>query len=114
MPRPVYPGSLAAPSAMAHVMWPKYVGCQPLYRQEQDWTRLGHSLSRQTMANWMIYDAEQWLKPVVAERYLLKQEVLHADETTLQVLKEAGKAAQSESYMWLYRTGQGVSPKVYL
>ena len=31
--------------------------------------------------------------------------VLHADETTLQVLKEPGKSAQSKSYMWLYRTG---------
>jgi hypothetical protein len=30
--------------------------------------------------------------------------VLHADETTLQVLQEAGKSAQSKSYMWLYRT----------
>lgn len=95
MPRPVYPGSLASPSAMAHVMCQKYVNSQPLYRQEQDWTRLGYPLSRQTMANWMIYGAEQWLKPVVVEmkRYLLKQEVLHADETTLQVLKEPGKAA---------------------
>jgi AraC-like DNA-binding protein len=36
---------------------------------------------------------------------LLKHEVLHADETTLQVLREPGKTAQSKSYMWLYRTG---------
>ena len=38
-------------------------------------------------------------------RELLKREVLHGDETTLQVLKEPGKSAQSKSYMWLYRTG---------
>ncbi|MCY9663668.1 IS66 family transposase [Paenibacillus alginolyticus] len=114
MPRPAYPGSLASPSSMAHVMCQKYVSSQPLYRQEQEWSRLGYPLSRQTMANWMIYGAEQWLLPVVAEmkRHLLKQEVLHADETTLQVLKEPGKAAQSNSYMWLYRTGQGVEPVV--
>jgi hypothetical protein len=36
---------------------------------------------------------------------LLKHEVLFADETTLQVLREPGKTAQSKSYMWLYRTG---------
>jgi transposase len=113
-PRPVYPGSLASPSAMAHVMCQKYINSQPLYRQEQDWTRLGYPLSRQTMANWMLYGAEQWLLPIVAgmKRHLLKQEALHADETTLQVLKEPGKAAQSDSYMWLYRTGQGVEPVV--
>lgn len=34
----------------------------------------------------------------------MQQEVLHADETTLQVLREPGKSAQSKSYMWLYRT----------
>lgn len=115
MPRPVYPGSLASPSAMAHVMCQKYVSSQPLYRQEQEWTRLGYPLSRQTMANWVIYGAEHWLLPVVAEmkRHLLKQDVLHADETTLQVLKEPGKAAQSDSYMWLYRTGRG-APSVVL
>ena len=35
---------------------------------------------------------------------LLEHDVLHADETTLQVLREPGKTAQSKSYMWLYRT----------
>lgn len=35
---------------------------------------------------------------------LLKREILHADETTLQVLHEPGKTAQSNSYMWLFRT----------
>jgi hypothetical protein len=38
------------------------------------------------------------------KRRLCEHEVLHGDETTLQVLKEPGKAAQSKSYMWLYRT----------
>lgn len=36
---------------------------------------------------------------------LVQRDVLHADETTLQVLREPGKSAQSKSYMWLYRTG---------
>jgi hypothetical protein len=35
----------------------------------------------------------------------LDNQVLHADETTLQVLHEPDKPAQSKSYMWLYRTG---------
>ena len=33
-------------------------------------------------------------------------DIIHADETTLQVLKEPGKKAQSNSYMWLYRTSK--------
>jgi transposase len=34
MPKPVYPGSLASPSILAHVMSQKYVDSQPLYRQD--------------------------------------------------------------------------------
>jgi transposase len=114
MPSPVYPGSLASPSAMAHVMCQKYVDSLPLYRQEQQFARLGYTLSRQTMANWMIYGAERWLMPVVTalKAHLLKQKALHADETTLQVLREPGKSAESTSYLWLYRTGRDVQPAV--
>jgi transposase len=32
--------------------------------------------------------------------------LIHGDETTLQVLKEAGRSAQSKSYMWVYRSAQ--------
>ncbi len=113
-PKPVYPGSLASPSILAHVMCQKYVDSLPLYRQEQMFARLGYKLSRQTMANWMIYGAEQWLAPLFAvlKVYLLRQSLLHADETTLQVLKEPDKSAESQSYLWLYRTGRGVAPAV--
>ena len=45
---------------------------------------------------------------------LLSREVLHADETTLQVLHEPGKKAQSESYMWLYRTSGDTDQPVVL
>jgi len=114
MPKPVYPGSLASPSSLAYVMSQKYVDGLPLYRQEQHFTRLGYTLSRQTMANWMIYGAQQWLTPLIAamKAYLLRQEALHADETTLQVLREPGKSAESNSYLWLYRTGRGSRPVV--
>lgn len=114
MPRPVYPGSLASPSILSHVLCQKYAESLPLYRQEQQFARLGYSLSRQTMANWMIYGAQKWLVPLyeAMKAYLLQQEVLHADETTLQVLKEPGKSAESQSYLWLYRTGRDAAPTV--
>ena len=37
---------------------------------------------------------------------LVSLEILHADETVLQVLHEAGRSAQTKSYMWLYMTGE--------
>lgn len=114
MPKPIQPGSLASPSIVAHVMSQKYVDSQPLYRQEQQFARLGLTLSRQTLANWMIYGSEQWLS-LLTDRmraHLLSKDILHADETTLQVLQEPGKSASSSSYMWLYRTGRTDAPIV--
>lgn len=114
MPKPIYPGSLASPSIMAHVMSQKYVDSQPLYRQEQQFARLGLTISRQTLANWMMVGADQWLS-LLTERmkeHLLMQDILHADETTLQVLREPGKSAESKSYLWLYRTGRMGPPIV--
>ena len=45
---------------------------------------------------------------------LLKHSVLHVDETTVQVLKEPGRAAQSKSYMWLYRTSGEAKSQIIL
>jgi transposase len=108
MPAPVLPGSLASPSAMSFIMTQKYVDGMPLYRQEQQLSRLGIELSRQTLANWMIQGSERWLRPLYERmhQHLLNQDILHADETTLQVLREPGRPAQSTSYMWLYRSGR--------
>jgi len=112
----VIPGSFASPEAIAHIMTQKFVMASPLYRQEQEWARQGLKLSRQTMSNWVLYAAEHILTPVYDElhRQLVKREILHADETTLQVLREPGKKAQAKSYMWLYRTGQDGGPPIVL
>jgi hypothetical protein len=68
----------------------------------------GFVLSRQTMANWMIYGSRHWLEPLyeLIKSRMLEEDVLHADETEVQVLKEPGRAARTKSYMWLYRNGR--------
>jgi hypothetical protein len=103
----VIKGSFASPEAIAQIMTQKFVMGTPLYRQEQELQRNGIKLSRQTMSNWLIRATEDWLEPIydMMHELLRGREVLHADETTLQVLREPGKTAQSKSYMWLYRTG---------
>lgn len=107
--------SLASPSSVAHVMYQKYVNAVPLYRQEKDWEQMGLILSRATMANWVIRCSEDYFSPLI-ERFrtkLLNREVVHVDETPVQVLKEQGKKPQSKSYMWLYTTGNdGLEPIV--
>ena len=107
MPKPPIPGSLASASAIAHIMTGKYADGLPLYRQEQGLKRLGIELSRQSMANWMIKSAESWFDPFYERLHelLLEHDIIYGDETTLQVLREPGRAATSKSYLWLYRTG---------
>ena len=114
MPNPILPGSLASPSMLAYIMDQKYTLSQPLYRQEQQFNRLGINLSRQTMANWLLNTADPWLKIIYdrVHELLIKRDILHADETTLQVLKEPGRSAETKSYMWLYRTGRDGPPIV--
>jgi len=116
MPEPVIKGSAASPSAVAHIMTQKYVMHSPLYRLEQEFGRQGIDISRQTMANWLIKTSSDWLEPVykLLQQELHKNEALHADETPLQVLREPGRAATSESRMWLYRTSAYTSKPIVL
>ena len=112
MPNPVLPGSLASANAMAYIMTQKFVDGLPLYRQEQQFKRLGIDLSRQTLANWMLQGVDRWLGHIYHRMHelLLRKDILHADETTLQVLREPGRSAESTSYLWLYRTGREGPP----
>lgn len=85
----------------------------PLYRQEQLFNQAGIELSRQTMSRWLISCAEK-LKPLLAlmKAELLKQPVLWADETTVNVLD----VEKSTCYMWVYGCGleQSTGPKLVL
>lgn len=112
----IIPGSFAAPEAISHIMVEKFVMGSPLYRQEQDINRKGIRLSRQTMSNWILRAAEDYLTPVYEQlhRELLTRDILHADETTLQVLHEPGRTPHNDSYMWLYRTGGDTDQPVVL
>jgi transposase len=116
MPEPVIKGSFASAEAVAHIMTQKFVMSVPLYRQEQEWNRIGVMLSRQTMSNWLIRCAVDWLKPLYERlrKHLLERKVLHGDETTLQVLHEQGKSAQSKSYLWMYRTSGDTDKHIVL
>ena len=90
MPEPVIPHSYASASSIAHIMYQKYVNAVPLYRQETNWKNLGLKLSRATMANWIIWSADEWLKPLVERMHktMLEEKYLHADETVMQVMNE--------------------------
>lgn len=115
-PSPLLKHSLASPSTVAYVMYQKYVNSIPLYRQEADWKQLGVSLPRATLANWVIKCGIDYMEPVYERlhQHLLERDIIHADETPCQVLKEEGKTAQSKSYMWLYGSGNDELPPIRL
>jgi transposase len=113
MPKPVIKGGFASPESIAYIMVQKFMMASPLNRLEQEFKTNGILLSKQTMSNWLIKASHDWLKPIYDALHLklLDRQVLHADETILQVLHEEGKTAQSDSRMWLYRTsGDAESP----
>jgi transposase len=113
-PVALIPGSLASPSLVAHIATRKYSSGMPLYRIEKGFSYDGVEISRQTMANWVIKCSETYLEPIydLLKTHLLKETVLHADETTVQVLREPGRPAQSKSYEWVYRTGVFAGRKI--
>ncbi|MBO6310300.1 MAG: IS66 family transposase [Oribacterium sp.] len=100
---------MASAGTVAWVMYQKYVNSLPLYRQERDFKQMfGVDISRGTIANWIILNAEDFFAPLC--NYFRKQIVegryAMADETPVQVLKEPGRRAETKSYMWVFRTGE--------
>lgn len=107
-PKPMIPHSFCSPELMAHIVYEKYAKAVPLHRQEKDFASKHIPLLRATMSNWVMTAAEQWCLPIVEEmkRMLLAGEIIHADETRIQVLHEAGRKATAESKMWVYCNGK--------
>ena len=107
-PRPTHPlGKCAASTALlAHIMTAKYADGLPLYRQEGILKRYGADVSRTHMAHWMVRLDEVFTPLIKLMRETQNaSDYLQADETRIQVLKETGKAAQSDKWMWLIRGG---------
>lgn len=107
-PKPMIPGSFCSPELLAHIVYEKYAKAVPLHRQEKDFSSKHIPLLKATMSNWVGAAAEKWCLPIVEEmhRLLLAGDVIHADETCIQVLHEEGRKATAESKMWVYCNGR--------
>lgn len=106
-PKQPIPQSIATPGLLAHVLTQKFQFHLPLYRQEQMLNAIGVDIPRATLSHWVI-KCSALLQPLVnlLEDEILAYDVAFADESTLQVLKEPGKAATSQSYMWCFAGGK--------
>lgn len=113
VPAQPIPKSNASPGLLAHIVTSKFVDGLPLYRQTTMFARIGVDLGRGTMANWMIRCGELVVPLInLMNDLLLGYDVLQMDETTVQVLKEEGRAAQAKSRMWVRRGGPSDKPVI--
>lgn len=106
-PKDLFRGSIATPSLVASILNVKYVNSAPLHRIEQEFSRNGVNISRQTMSNWMIGSAKRYFAPLVEcmKQELLKLPVTQSDETPTQVIRD-DRNPGSKSYMWVHRSGE--------
>jgi hypothetical protein len=104
---------MASPGLLAHIAVSKYQDALPLYRQETILRRIGVELPRATLAHWMIRSGTL-IQPLInlMQDRLLDYDIIQMDETPVQVLVEAGKRAQSKSYIWVQRGGPPDQPIV--
>lgn len=100
------PGSLADESLLAWSIAEKFEFALPFYRQAKRLAYLGIPLPRATLCHHAIKAAEacRTLYELLEEHILLGP-VINGDETRLQVLKEPGRKARDESWMWVFAGG---------
>ncbi len=113
--RPPHPlgKCIASVQLLAYILVAKYADGLPLYRLEKILARYGGHISRTAMANWIIR-LDDVFKPLInlLQEHQRSGDYLQADETRIQVLKEDGKVATSDKWMWLIRGGPPDQPVV--
>ena len=102
VPAQVIDKGIPTAGLLAQVMVAKYADHLPLYRQEKIFARAGLAIPRSTLAQWVGSCGVQ-LQPLVdaLRDIVLKQSIVHADETPVQMLAPGMKKAQ-RAYVWAY------------
>lgn len=110
----IIPKGLFTEAALAWFVVSKFMDGLPLYRIAALLKRFGGDISRNTLAASVVRLGEA-VQPVInlMRDQLLDSEIVFADETTVQVLKEPGRAAQTKSYMWVQMNGSGPPVRLF-
>ena len=106
-PLHILPKVKATEEFLAFLIVSKLEDRQPLYHLEaQLRTRSGIDCSRQSMARWLI-ELMVPLKPIynLLKDYIIDYDVASCDATTLQVLNEPNRPAETKSYVYCVRGG---------
>jgi len=101
------PKAMGSANLMSYIVVSKYVDGLPLHRLEKIIQRYGGSISRATLANWMIALSKQ-AQPLInlLREYQHAGPLIMADETRIQVLKEPNRSPTSDKWMWVTLGGK--------
>ena len=102
MPPRMIPGGIASAGLLAYTVISKFADALPFYRQSRIFERIGVDIPRATLCNWTIGAHERMADffSVFIEE-MKKGPFMRMDETTVQVLCEENRPAESKSYMWV-------------
>ena len=102
LPPQVIEQGKAGASLVTQVIMNKFDNHMPLYRQEQEFARLGLNFPRQTLADWVEKGA-QWLQAIVGEmkRELLAGDYLQVDETPVKVMDPDHPGKCATGWLWV-------------
>jgi hypothetical protein len=105
---------IPAAGLLAHVVVAKHDDHLPLYRLEEICARSSVHIARSSMAQWVGICGLR-LQPLVdaLHRYILSQDVVHADETPVRLLAP-GKGKTDQAYLWAYRTTNFIAQRAVL
>lgn len=108
LPAPVIEQGLAGAGLVAQVILSKYDDHCPLYRQQQQFARLGVPFARQTLCDWIAKGA-QWLEPIVRamKGELLRGDYLQVDESPVEVMDPEVKGRCAKGFLWVAGHPQG-------
>ena len=100
-PQPIEKG-LPGPGLCAHTVLSKFGDHQPMYRQEDIHSRLGHTIRRSTLCGWQAALAEL-AQPLVdrMKHLVLQSKVIHTDDTSIKML-EPGRGTTRTCKFWPY------------
>lgn len=106
-PLQVLPKIKATEELLAFLVVSKLDDRQPLYHLEKQLNeRYGVDCSRQTMARWLV-DLKVAMQPIynLLKDQVIEYDIASCDATTLQVLNEPGRSAETKSYAYCMRGG---------
>ena len=104
VPNKLIEKGLPGPGLIGEILISKYNDHLPLYRLQERFERIGVSVARSSMSQWIAYVTEEYLS-VIALRMkesVLKATLLQTDDTPMKVLDKSHPKHIKNGYYWVY------------